>query len=317
MKAVKRLFGRKSKTRQTSSGGGRARSDPSHEEQPVPVPIEPRARYSPASTGVATETIDKKSRTSGTLAPPYSAELNSTTTKSSTTLHPPDRDHMSHTSASNVPTESDQSNSSRTAERTRKTRSGASVSELKRSNKVTIVEPPVMESKVSVIPAPSAPFNANNMLTKEASKPAGDDIDDDDKVEGEDLATDESIQYADTDDSDDAGLFPSERTKYKGVSKSFRGLNATEQFEEVVVPRESLDKLASVSDAYDAIPLIEQTKLPRGGISMETKAVGRIQVRKTLHTFARRPFVLLEGSMSWFCSFRHRIVVVHHHSTYA
>ena len=39
-------------------------------------------------------------------------------------------------------------------------------------------------------------------------------------------------------------------------------------------------------DAYDSIPLLEQTKLPRGGISVETKAVGRIQVRLT-HNAAR------------------------------
>ena len=30
---------------------------------------------------------------------------------------------------------------------------------------------------------------------------------------------------------------------------------------------------------YDSIPLLEQTKLPRGGISIETKAVGMVQVR--------------------------------------
>jgi len=31
--------------------------------------------------------------------------------------------------------------------------------------------------------------------------------------------------------------------------------------------------------AYDEIPVMEQTKLPRGGVSVETKAVGRVQVR--------------------------------------
>lgn len=30
--------------------------------------------------------------------------------------------------------------------------------------------------------------------------------------------------------------------------------------------------------AYDEIPLLEQTKLPRGGVSVETKAIGRVQV---------------------------------------
>jgi hypothetical protein len=35
-----------------------------------------------------------------------------------------------------------------------------------------------------------------------------------------------------------------------------------------------------IKKAYDAIPVLEQNKLPRGGVSIETKAVGRIQVSK-------------------------------------
>lgn len=34
--------------------------------------------------------------------------------------------------------------------------------------------------------------------------------------------------------------------------------------------------------SYEQIPLLEQTKLPRGGVSIDTKAVGRVQVRKRL-----------------------------------
>lgn len=34
----------------------------------------------------------------------------------------------------------------------------------------------------------------------------------------------------------------------------------------------------AVIKSYDAIPILEQTKLPRGGVSMETQAVGRVQV---------------------------------------
>jgi hypothetical protein len=36
----------------------------------------------------------------------------------------------------------------------------------------------------------------------------------------------------------------------------------------------------SVVRGYDSVPLIEIDALPRGGISLETKAVGRIQVRR-------------------------------------
>jgi hypothetical protein len=89
----------------------------------------------------------------------------------------------------------------------------------------------------------------------------------------------EAISLLTDTDSDDAGLLPSERAEYKGVSTSFRGLNATEPFEEAL-PVDPDGRLARVSEAYDAIPLIEQNKLPRGGTSVETKAVGRIQVRK-------------------------------------
>jgi hypothetical protein len=36
-----------------------------------------------------------------------------------------------------------------------------------------------------------------------------------------------------------------------------------------------------IKKAYDAVPVLEQNKLPRGGVSIETKAVGRIQVSDT------------------------------------
>lgn len=34
----------------------------------------------------------------------------------------------------------------------------------------------------------------------------------------------------------------------------------------------------TIANNYAAIPVLEQTKLPRGGVSVETKAVGRVQV---------------------------------------
>jgi len=37
------------------------------------------------------------------------------------------------------------------------------------------------------------------------------------------------------------------------------------------------DEPASVANNYDSIPVLEQTKLPRGGVSVETQAVGRVQ----------------------------------------
>lgn len=39
----------------------------------------------------------------------------------------------------------------------------------------------------------------------------------------------------------------------------------------------------AVIAGYNSVPLIELDRLPRGGISLDTKAVGRIQVRQNLH----------------------------------
>lgn len=103
------------------------------------------------------------------------------------------------------------------------------------------------------------------------------------------IQQDEGMQSADT-DSDDAGLLPSERAEYKGVSQLFRDVNATEQFADENGDVDPDGRLAGISDAYDSIPLIEQTKLPRGGISMETKAIGRIQVRGLLMPDAPKTF---------------------------
>jgi hypothetical protein len=83
-----------------------------------------------------------------------------------------------------------------------------------------------------------------------------------------------------------------EKGTYKGVSDSFKkGLSATQRFGvgESTEEQPSTDPnhFGKIGDAYDSIPLLEQTKLPRGGISMETKAVGRVQVSRrvllTLH----------------------------------
>lgn len=40
-----------------------------------------------------------------------------------------------------------------------------------------------------------------------------------------------------------------------------------------------VDDSIQMMKAYDSIPVLEETKLPRGGVSVETKALGRIQVR--------------------------------------
>jgi hypothetical protein len=42
---------------------------------------------------------------------------------------------------------------------------------------------------------------------------------------------------------------------------------------------DEIEDTIQMMKAYDAVPPLEETKLPRGGVSIETKAVGRIQVR--------------------------------------
>ena len=65
----------------------------------------------------------------------------------------------------------------------------------------------------------------------------------------------------------------------KGVSQSFTGMSVSHRFG--VTKIQATPATSSLSEAYDAIPEIEQTKLPRGGISIETKAVGRVQVSRS------------------------------------
>jgi hypothetical protein len=69
-----------------------------------------------------------------------------------------------------------------------------------------------------------------------------------------------------------------EKIKHKGVSESFKGMSLTQRFGVSDLEGTDPNLYMNLGDAYDAIPLIEQIKLPRGGISMETKAVGRVQV---------------------------------------
>jgi hypothetical protein len=44
---------------------------------------------------------------------------------------------------------------------------------------------------------------------------------------------------------------------------------------------DEIEDTIQMMKAYDAVPALEETKLPRGGVSVETKAIGRIQVRKS------------------------------------
>jgi len=46
------------------------------------------------------------------------------------------------------------------------------------------------------------------------------------------------------------------------------------------VKTEETDEALHLVKSYDEIPVLEQTKLPRGGVSVETAAVGRVQVRR-------------------------------------
>jgi hypothetical protein len=68
------------------------------------------------------------------------------------------------------------------------------------------------------------------------------------------------------------------KRKIKGVSESFKGLGVSHRFNVPQIEKSTV-ALRELSECYDVIPEMEQTRLPRGGISIETKAVGRVQVR--------------------------------------
>lgn len=48
---------------------------------------------------------------------------------------------------------------------------------------------------------------------------------------------------------------------------------------EVLASQVDFGEPLHMTKAYNEIPVLEQTKLPRGGVSVETQAVGRVQVR--------------------------------------
>ena len=76
------------------------------------------------------------------------------------------------------------------------------------------------------------------------------------------------------------GRFDDTKYRTQGHEKIVNTNGSSSQLNEVVFPESSAeDRHSTISRAYDSIPLLEQIKLPRGGISVETEAVGRVQVR--------------------------------------
>jgi hypothetical protein len=59
---------------------------------------------------------------------------------------------------------------------------------------------------------------------------------------------------------------------------SIRVLNASMSASRLTQSNQIFDD-AAVAAGYEAVPNIEIVKLPRGGLSVDTKAIGRIQVR--------------------------------------
>eukprot|EP00980_Cylindrotheca_fusiformis_P005980 scaffold1278_cov191-Cylindrotheca_fusiformis.AAC.5 len=86
-------------------------------------------------------------------------------------------------------------------------------------------------------------------------------------------------QNSETDDQFTDMITPlasTNKRKIKGVSESFKGLSVSHRFNVPQIEKSSL-AVQELSKCYDAIPEMEQTKLPRGGISIDTKAAGRVQ----------------------------------------
>jgi hypothetical protein len=93
--------------------------------------------------------------------------------------------------------------------------------------------------------------------------------------------TDSDLPFNDTEHGESEDTVPAMRSslltsnKDKGVPDTFNSMTATHRYSVETIDNPNSQKLG---DAYDAVPEIEQNKLPRGGISIETKSVGRIQV---------------------------------------
>lgn len=89
----------------------------------------------------------------------------------------------------------------------------------------------------------------------------------------------DETQNSEADDlvSDMITPLASSKRKIKGVSESFKGLGVSHRFNVPQIEK-SASAVRELSERYDAIPEMEQTRLPRGGISIDTKAVGRVQV---------------------------------------
>lgn len=62
-----------------------------------------------------------------------------------------------------------------------------------------------------------------------------------------------------------------------GASNLSKRLSVESTHSEATVPN-IFEDAPHVVRSYNAVPVLEQTKLPRGGVSMETQAVGRVQV---------------------------------------
>ena len=73
-----------------------------------------------------------------------------------------------------------------------------------------------------------------------------------------------------------------------GSMRNFCGDSNTSTQQEATAAASKSNKIfddPEVILGYQSVPLIELDKLPRGGLSFETKAVGRIQVSKILSSY--------------------------------
>lgn len=88
-----------------------------------------------------------------------------------------------------------------------------------------------------------------------------------------------SSEFSNNSENEDtvSDMPPNPGARNKGVRDSFQGLRISHRLNVPKIEKDA-DVIRELSEAYDAVPEMEQTKLPRGGISVETAAVGRIQV---------------------------------------
>lgn len=140
--------------------------------------------------------------------------------------------------------------------------------------------------------------SASSLLHPEEISVSRDSIPRDESIGKEDAIIEEEASSSPS-ESDAMASSRDKQATYAGARRESGGGKDDSLDEVSPLPsdrRQSLNSMTStgsdfnrdppeIAASYNAIPVLEQTILPRGGISMDTQAVGRVQVCSYSHSF--------------------------------